>query len=62
MPVTTNDLITALRAYGPRTYEQDIDTAWDHLLAAVRHPSPPQPPPSAATNTDPTPGEPATTQ
>ena len=52
MPVTKNDLITALRAYGPRSYEHDIDTAWDHLLAAVRKTSSPQP----------TPGDSATTQ
>ena len=52
MPVTQNDLITVLRAYGPRSYEQDIDTPWDHLLAAVRHTSSPGP----------TPSEPATTQ
>ena len=32
-------MITALHEYGPRSYEQDIDTAWDHLLAAVRQTS-----------------------
>lgn len=61
-----NELITALRAYGPRSYEQDINTAWDHLLAAVRRTPPPVPTPGAAQtapiNSDPTPDETATTQ
>lgn len=29
MPVTENDMITAIRVYGPRSYEQDIITFWD---------------------------------
>ena len=51
--MTENDMITAIRSYGPRSYEQDITIAWDQLLAHVRNPPPSAPEPATTAPTPP---------